>query len=38
MILLEMFGSGPQIGMIKTITRRALPEIQKAHSMGNIEC
>ena len=33
MILLEMFGSGPQIGMIKTITRRALPEIQKAHSM-----
>ena len=33
MILLEMFGSGPQIGMIKTITRIALPEIQKAHSM-----
>jgi hypothetical protein len=33
MILLEMFGSGPQIGMIKTIIRIALPEIQKAHSM-----
>ena len=33
MILLEMFGSGPQIGMIKTITRSAHPEIQKAHSM-----
>ena len=38
MIFLEMFGSGPQIGMIKTIIRIALPEIQKAHSAENIGC
>ena len=38
MILLEMFGSGLQIGTIKTITRIAHQEIQKAPSMENIEC
>ena len=38
MIPLEMFGSGLQIGMIRTITRSAHPEIQKAPSMENIGC
>ena len=33
-----MFGSGPQIGTIKTIIRIARQEIQKAHSMENIKC
>ena len=38
MILLEMFGSGLQIGTIKTITRTAHQETQKAHLMENIGC
>ena len=35
MILLEMFGSGSQIGMIKGITRIDHPAPRKAHSMGS---
>jgi len=35
MIFLEMFGSGPQIGMIKAITRIDHPATRKAHSMGS---
>ena len=37
MILLEMFGSGSQIGMIKAITRIDHPVTRKAHSMGSTE-